>query len=403
MTSPVRVLCIGDPHIKADNFNEISLMISSIREILLKEDIDFICVMGDTLHTFEIINANCLCLATEFFRMLKNHAKHLYIIVGNHEIKNNNEFLTKKHPYNSFKDWEKTTVVDDVIEDTYKGQKFIFSPFVPDGRFFEALGTKNIFPPFSSYTAVFGHSDFSGSSISKLSNAKLDTWPEDAPVAIMGHLHDYEEVGKNIIFVGTPIQHANHDKGEKTVSLFSFFSRDNFRQERIDLHIPKRLLVKLTVDELENFVIPENCSFITIKVEGLSKDIINVMKLKKVKDLEMMKDKVKIIKILTDSKIKVSLKDMSFVKKRKPLKDRIHDAISLSTPETMKTFSSLFFQIKKEDKKEESRKEAEKEENRKEDKKEENRKEAENKKEENRKETVNEKEKGGKKSRLKIV
>jgi hypothetical protein len=395
MSSQVKVLCIGDPHIRAENFNEIKLMITALREVLIQEEVDFACVMGDTLHTFEIVNTNCLTLATELFRMIRDHCPHLYIIVGNHEVKNNQAFLSKRHPYNAFKEWEKTTVVDDVIEHTYKGQKFIFTPFIPDGRFLEALNTKGFTPPFLSHTAIFGHSDFHGSSINKLSSAKLDTWDDNSPPAIMGHLHDYEEVGK-VIFVGTPLQHANHDSGEKTVSLFTFFppprfsnssntpsdvssdpssntysntsfdvsselppklhlekdsspplTRGEFLQKRINLHIPKRLLIKLTVEELATFTLPEDCSFITLRVEGLSKDIENVMRLKHVIELDNMKEKVKIIKILTDSKLKTLSSDISSLKKRKSLRERIRDTMAESTPETIKVFSSLFFEITK--------------------------------------------------------
>ena len=111
----VRVLLIGDMHVKHDNKTETDIMHKKLIKIIKNDtNIDFVVVLGDTLHTNERIDSACLGRATKILSDLQKYSKLLIILIGNHDYKNNNEFLTDTHPFNMCKLWPKTIVVDDV-------------------------------------------------------------------------------------------------------------------------------------------------------------------------------------------------------------------------------------------------------------------------------------------------
>src|SRR5208337_315819 len=68
----------------------------------------------------------------------------VYLIIGNHDMANPNEFLTKKHAFNSMKRWKeyldgKLHIVDEPVYKEIKDKTFVMCPYTPPGRFKEAL------------------------------------------------------------------------------------------------------------------------------------------------------------------------------------------------------------------------------------------------------------------------
>src|SRR5438067_639302 len=134
----ITCLTIGDPHFKVDNAIETDEMSRKIISLAHKEPPDFIVVLGDVLDRHENIHVDPLERSTLFLEQLSLIAP-LYVIIGNHDRPNNSIFLTSQHPFNSFKRWPQTTIVDKVVTATIKGRQFCFVPYVPPGRFMEAL------------------------------------------------------------------------------------------------------------------------------------------------------------------------------------------------------------------------------------------------------------------------
>lgn len=50
-TKETKVLCIGDPHFKVSNIQEIELFIEKCVELVKETKPDLVCVLGDLLHT----------------------------------------------------------------------------------------------------------------------------------------------------------------------------------------------------------------------------------------------------------------------------------------------------------------------------------------------------------------
>lgn len=277
-----KILAIGDPHFQNNNKIETDIMFDSIQNLLNSTNFDFVVVLGDILHSHDKISLEPLDRSIKFLKMIQSLSKKLYIIIGNHDRCNNQDFLTDKHPFNSLKSWEKTIIVDKVIINEINGVNFCFVPYVPIGRYYEALSTEII--DYTNICCFFSHQEFSGCKINILTKSNADIWDIDYPMNISGHIHNYEIVQKNIIYTGTPFQHTTSDNIDKSISIFEFENLNYKSHTRYYLDIPKKITLTLTVEEFLDYTPPEN-SKIKINLKGSLSSIKNVLKLKSIIEL----------------------------------------------------------------------------------------------------------------------
>lgn len=315
-------LVIGDPHFKVNNVRETQLMHERICEIARSRRPTFIVCLGDILDRHESIHVSPLERSSAFLHELSTIAP-LYVLIGNHDRPNNSNFLTTEHPFNALKYWPNTHIIDTTYTEVIEGRKFIFVPYVPPGRFNEALrvllpkptvvpvlvvenntasttATNNevIVAPQSTddldvyftsdpVTTIFAHQEFRNAKMGAIQSAVGDEWNLAWPYVISGHIHDYDQLSGNIVYVGTPIQHAFGDRDDKTVSLFTWKSVDpklTPAEERIDLNVPKKMIIHLSCAEVANYVPPVDRQ-IKIVITGSSAEIKSAMKLQNVKTL----------------------------------------------------------------------------------------------------------------------
>ena len=123
-----------------------------------------------------------------------------------------------------------------------------------------------------------------------------DEYRLDLPLVISGHIHDYDRLQPNVIYTGTPIQHAFGDRSDKTISWFTFYKSDScsheFREERIDLKLPKKIIIRVPYDKIADTILPEN-SEIKVIVIGNTSQIKTATKLTKIK--EWLKEGIKVV------------------------------------------------------------------------------------------------------------
>ena len=367
-TSIFKVLVIGDPHFKADNALETDLMTLKLVDLVLQEQPDFTVVLGDTLHTHDLVRLDPLCRATDFFRKLRDVNNHLYVLIGNHDRPNNACYLTSDHAFNSLKDWRQTTVVDRVQTATHvvrsigKKVAFTFAPYVPVGRFAEALLTVGLSTdptadiaiiPLKQMSSVFAHQEFKWAKMGAIVSEHGDPWPIGAPLCVSGHVHDYDELCSNLVYSGTPIQHGYADKPDKTVSLLHFKlapSTDStselvqlelHRHQRVSLGIPPKIHIRLTPEQLTVYTPPTN-AHVKITVEGDPDVIRQVLALDHVKSLSMTHG-IKIVILDTrrsgDTK---GLEPGSQIRGSTPFRVRLQNALSLEPAEVQSEFARLF-------------------------------------------------------------
>lgn len=267
-------LVIGDPHFKTSNIIETNAMINSIINQAKIRDIDIIVVLGDILDRHESIHVSPLTRATNFLKSLTEIAPTI-VLIGNHDLKNNQQFLSEEHPFVSLKYWSQNiTIVDTTKILNIKDHKFVFVPYVPPGRFEEAL---NKCEGWREATCIFAHQEFSGCQMGAIISTEGDKWPLTFPYVISGHIHDYQEPQNNILYVGTPIQHSFGDKHDKSISYFTFRSSIDRDHKRIDLGLIKKQIVHLTCAEVSGYIPHKNYE-LKIIISGISGEIKSIMK-----------------------------------------------------------------------------------------------------------------------------
>lgn len=223
-----RCLTIGDPHIKVGNERETTIMFASFIALAREMKPDIIVVMGDVLDTHDHISLKAFCRAIPFLKTLSEIAP-LYTLIGNHDRPNNSDFMSDNHPFAALSEWKNTVVVNVTTYATINGIPMVFVPYVYPGRFIEAMEHKSarviggdLIPRWREAAVIFAHQEFRGAKMGIIRSVVGDEWSLSHPQVISGHIHEYQILQKNIIYVGTPIQHGFGEGTDKTVSFFVF-------------------------------------------------------------------------------------------------------------------------------------------------------------------------------------
>ena len=273
--SPVTALVIGDPHFKVKNVRETGPMVEAIVRVATERRPDFIVVLGDVLDRHEVIHVSPLNRAINFLSQLMAIAP-TYVIIGNHDLKNNRQFLSEEHPFPSLKLWnpERMIIADTTVLAPIKGHLFSFVPYVPPGRFVEALDKQE---GWMNSTAIFAHQEFKGCKMGAIISEEGDDWPRTSPYVVSGHIHDFQEPQPNILYTGTPIQHAFGDRHDKSISFFTFHAPGHRDHERIDLGLPRKQVVNILCAEVSTYVPQDNCE-LKIVIKGTSGELKAIVK-----------------------------------------------------------------------------------------------------------------------------
>lgn len=268
------ILAIGDCHFKVNNSKITDIMHLKIVEVAREKNPDFIVVLGDTLDRHESIHVSPLCRSVKFLKDLMEIAP-VYLLMGNHDLKNNRQFLSDEHPFTALKYWgPRMTVIDTTTQIAINDQIFVLAPYVPPGRFVEALERT---PEWKSASCIFAHQEFKGCKYGAMISTEGDSWDLTNPFVVSGHIHDFQEPQVNILYTGTPVQHAFGDHHDKTISYLLFKSKDIREHTRIDLQLPRKKIVKLTIQEVNNYI-PNPKDELKIVIEGTSAEIKGIMK-----------------------------------------------------------------------------------------------------------------------------
>jgi DNA repair exonuclease SbcCD nuclease subunit len=313
----VSVLCIGDPHIKVNNMVDSETMIEKL-EILAKERRpDFIVCMGDVLDRHSNIHVSCLMMAEKMVERLSQIAP-FFLLIGNHDRPNNSNFLTNEHPFNAMKKWPNVYIIDTTFSYTFNNKKFLFVPYVPPGRLEEAIKI-SIEADIKSYSLFFVHQELLNCKMGAIISTVGDKWDLENPLLISGHIHEYDLLQPNIVYIGTPFQHTYNEQG-KTVSIFNF-EEEKWVQERIDLGLKKKVTIYITPQEVYSYIIPED-KLVKLVIRGDEASIKTIAKVHKVQELKKMGVKVVFKTIQTEIEEK-----KTFAQKVSYL-ERLHSDIS---------------------------------------------------------------------------
>jgi len=278
----VTALIIGDLHFKETTYALGYELIGKIMKVAEEHNPTFIVILGDTLDKKSRADRPAFEQAEQIVAGLLEIAP-VYLLIGNHDYDNDRQFLSEKHWFTSFKRWaDPPIVVDRPIIKEYDDKTFVFCPYVPRGRFEEALNTLiEDGEMWDMADTIFAHQEFYGCDMNSVTSSKGDKWDEDYPPVISGHIHKGHTISPNIFYPGTPVQHTFGEKEDKYIwfvswdeeSLESSVASPFFNVEKIDLGLRKKKELRLTVKELEELNIEDydNCH-VKVKVSGSSEE-----------------------------------------------------------------------------------------------------------------------------------
>jgi predicted phosphodiesterase len=266
----VKILFVGDPHFKVKNIEYIPLFTSRILHIVDSNELDFIVIAGDLLDNHDKVDIEPLNLATQFIDLLRQKVT-TFVLVGNHDYKNNQQFLSDHHWMNALKKWSNVTIVDNVTKCIISNKEmslnlpFLFIPYVPVGRFIEAIETKISMDNITDFKAIFAHQEFYGCKMGSIESTSGDKWDPKWPIVISGHIHNKQWSQANIYYPGSAMQHAFGQSAENTVSILTFFD-DELSYEEVDLHMPKLTIKYLSMSDIMKPLKFKNSNFRKYKI-----------------------------------------------------------------------------------------------------------------------------------------
>jgi DNA repair exonuclease SbcCD nuclease subunit len=277
----VKILFIGDPHIQVSNLPEVEIFMERLINLATERKPDLIVIAGDLLHTHERLHTLALNKAYDMVNDMRLIAK-TYVLVGNHDYIQNQQFLTQNHWMTGLKEWDNTVIVDSVVSETIRGEKFIFVPYVPPGRFEEALDTFD--GAWHDASCIFAHQEFAGCKMGAIVSVEGDKWPLDSPNVISGHIHSKQTPQPNIYYSGSAMQHA-FGESEKNIIACLTFDGGEYINDEVDLHLPRKRIVYMDVEDVEEYTLPDTKDKIKVTLTGSYEQFKALKRTKKYKKL----------------------------------------------------------------------------------------------------------------------
>lgn len=240
------VLFVGDLHVKRSNASQIAILADRITTDVEASDIRFVVLAGDLLDTHERVDVQSMNAAYDFIRAVRTIGR-VFVLVGNHDYINNQQYLTDAHWMNGMKEWTDVVIVDRPIE--YDG--FFFVPYVYPGRFVEALDGAFGDRWKSEAECVFAHQEFRGCKMGAFVSVDGDEWDASYPLVVSGHVHERQRPAANVFYPGSGLVHSfgHSDQGYSILRFTSDNGDDPIEETRVSLDVQRKRVVRMRVGD----------------------------------------------------------------------------------------------------------------------------------------------------------
>jgi len=254
-----RVFVVGDLHFSVTN-KLADQFIERVNNIMNAGKYDHCILLGDIFHTHEKIHETTLNLVIRLFHTITSHC-HLYVIVGNHDYKDGNQYLTNRHALAAFAEWPKITVIDrPQIVKFGKDATVAMCPFVPTGRFHEAMDMIK----WRRVDMVFCHQEFEGAKMGSVISYKGDKWSTRYPQVVSGHIHDKQNLQNGVYYPGSPYDTAFGFTGKRVVTEIEF-TKGEFKIRSIETALPRKVTVRLSLEDAKEYA-PDSDDYVRLVV-----------------------------------------------------------------------------------------------------------------------------------------
>lgn len=206
----IRILRVGDPHIRPNNIEEANKLMFFIKEVILKAKIDRLEILGDLFHTHAIIRVEVLQFWNEWIQVFSSIVETV-IIVGNHD--QSGDYHSGDHSLKVFKNYMSMFPRLKIVDVPVMYGKYAYMPYIHNNEEFikQANSLHN-----AGATILVCHATFDGSTFENGTYAPGGIDPSLLlfDKVISGHIHKEQEFGK-IDYPGTPKWDTDSDANEK--------------------------------------------------------------------------------------------------------------------------------------------------------------------------------------------
>ena len=213
----MKILRVGDPHIKPSNVEEAEDLLHFINDQILAIQPDRVELMGDLFHTHNIVRLEVLEFWYGWLDVLTAHENiDIYVLVGNHDKGSTDELAFSAVSVFNHKGRAKNLKICEIPR--VDGPFAYVSYYADHNKFIEVANNCAA----NGAKVLVCHQTFDGSCYENGFYAPdgIDAKKLNFDLIISGHIHttqDIQKDGKRIIYPGTPkwdtVSDANEDKG----------------------------------------------------------------------------------------------------------------------------------------------------------------------------------------------
>jgi DNA repair exonuclease SbcCD nuclease subunit len=293
----MKVLFIGDPHLKITRFDLAKQFLEWINGVILKHKPDLVVNLGDTFDTHAVIRSEIMTEFLSHVEVVNQVCPYVYLL-GNHDMykPNDAKYHALKHLKGKMKEF---IVVDELIN--LHGMTFV--PYVHKPEDF----------PKQTLSICVAHQTFKGADFGDITTKDgVDPCSvADAEIIISGHIHKRQRLdtssrgGPEIIYCGSPFSQSASDINQtKGVSLFD---TETYVEEFIACPLPMWRGVRYELDQSFSAIDMHEDIMQTlndtdhwvVEITGPKAEVLGYLGSKKGKNLTVGRD-VKIKTVFTD-------------------------------------------------------------------------------------------------------
>jgi DNA repair exonuclease SbcCD nuclease subunit len=233
----VKILFIGDMHIKITQFELGKQFLSWVNDMVAKYKPDLVINLGDTFDSHAVIRAEIMSEYVNHVDACTQICPYVHVL-GNHEMYKPKDAtyhaLQAMHGYHAYK------IVDKPTDLSFICPGLFCVPYVP---------SLSDFPKDVGRICV-AHQTFVGADYGyHRPDIGVDADTLSADIVISGHVHKRQSFGK-VIYPGSPFANSANDIDQTKGVLI--LDTDTYKQQFIESPLPKYRGAQLTVNEIDN-------------------------------------------------------------------------------------------------------------------------------------------------------
>jgi DNA repair exonuclease SbcCD nuclease subunit len=275
----VKLLIIGDPHLKITRFDLANQFVNWLNDKIEQVKPDAVVNLGDTFDTHAVVRSEIKNLVMDHIQhsiKYSSTGKYFYIL-GNHDF-----YKPKSSKYHALRDWKSVKGLHVIDERTdFPDINTTMIPYYPDHTEF----------PMDTLSICIAHQTFIGTDYGfKREDVGVNADDVHADIIISGHIHNRQQFGK-VVYPGSPFSQTVNDIDQ--VKGIVLFDTALYKQEFIECPLPRWISLEYeinsdsTIDAIHKDIIStvNDKDHWVVKLSGPKAEIVGYQSAEYYKDL----------------------------------------------------------------------------------------------------------------------